>query len=179
MLHIETERLILRNAKPEDAEILYPYRESEFVQRYNAMDSRTLEEFRGQLLNDAMDDHAAYIERKDIHQAIGAIWWGEDSLRYKANSLITSYWLGEEHSRRGYMTEAYTALIHYLFLEQKAEVVVARVFSENTASRKLAEKVGFTQEGTLRHAVKGYGGRIFDDVLYSILRDEWLGMCSR
>lgn len=174
MLYIETDRLILRNAKPEDAAILYPYRESEFVQRYNAMSSSTLEKMMEQVLKDSQDDHAAYIERKDIHQAIGAIWWEEDSLRYKANSVNTSYWLGEEHSNKGYMTEAYTAFIHYLFSEKKVDVVVARVFSGNIASRKLVEKIGFMEEGVLRHAVKGYQGEIHDDVLYSILRDDWV-----
>lgn len=174
MLYIETERLILRNAKPEDAAILYSYRESEFVQKYNAMSSCTPEQMMEQVLKDAQGDNAAYLERNDIRQVIGAIWYEEDPLRYKINSVNTSYWLGEEHSNKGYMTEAYTAFIHYLFAEKKVEVVAARVFSKNIASRRLVEKIGFVKEGVLRHAVKGYQGEIFDDVLYSILRDEWV-----
>ena len=71
------------------------------------------------------------------------------------------------------MTEAYKALISYLFMQKKADVVVARVFADNLASRRMMEKVGFVQEGILRHAVKGYKGKIFNDVLYSILRAEW------
>ena len=35
------------------------------------------------------------------------------------------------------------------------------------------EKLGFQREGVLRRAVKGYGGVVFDDVLFSLLREEW------
>jgi RimJ/RimL family protein N-acetyltransferase len=172
-LYIETERLILRNAKPEDAASLYSYRESEFVQRFNAMGSITSEQMDEQVIKDSTSDRAAYIELKETHRAIGAIWMEEDSLRHRANSICTSCWLGEEHSGKGYMTEAYRALISYLFAQRKADVVVARVFADNMASRRMMEKAGFVQEGILRHAVKGYKEKIFDDVLYSILRTEW------
>lgn len=172
-LYIDTGRLILRNAKPGDAASLYPYRESEFVQRFNAMSSITPEQMEAQVLGDSQTDQAAYIEPKEIRRAVGAIWIEEDSLRYKANSLCTSCWLGEEFSGKGYMTEAYKALITYLFAQGKADVIVARVFADNLASRRMMEKIGFVQEGILRHAVKGYQGKIFDDVLYSILKHEW------
>ena len=86
-LYIETERLVLRNAKPEDAAILYPYRESEFVQRFNAMSSITPEQMDEQVQKDSKTDQAAYIELKENHRTVGAIWMEEDSLRYRANSI--------------------------------------------------------------------------------------------
>lgn len=173
MLLIETQRLLLRNAQPEDAASLYPYRESEFVQRYNAMAPRTYEQMKEEVLRDAGRDNVAYLELKETGGVIGVIGWEVDSLRHRVNAVCTSCWLGEAHANKGYMTEAYRALIEYLFTQEKADVVVARVFADNLASQRMMEKVGFHKEGVLRRAVRGYRGKAFDDILYSILREEW------
>ena len=73
------------------------------------------------------------------------------------------------------MTEARRSLLPYAFEVLQVEVVSARVFSGNRGSERVLEKLGFVKEGTLRRAVKGYGGIIYDDVVFSLLREEWAG----
>lgn len=172
MPHIETDRLIIRNARVSDAEILHKYRESEFVRKYNAMIARSIESMRELLECDSRDDKAMYIELKATGEPIGAIWFAEDDMRYRVNALTTECWLGEPHARKGYMTEAYRALLPRVFASTGAELISARVFAVNAPSRALFEKLGFRLEGVLRRAVEGYGGIIYDDALYSLLRGD-------
>ena len=69
------------------------------------------------------------------------------------------------------MYEALKLIIKELF-EQGIEVISARVFVDNTASKKLLIKLGFVLEGHLRRAVKGFQGIIYDDLLFSLLKDD-------
>ena len=69
------------------------------------------------------------------------------------------------------MYEALKLIIKELF-EQGIEVISGRVFVDNTASKKLLIKLGFVLEGHLRRAVKGFQGIIYDDLLFSLLKDD-------
>ena len=76
------------------------------------------------------------------------------------------------YTGHGYMKEALARILQALF-DAGAERVAARAFAPNTASRRLLESLGFRQEGLLRRAVRGFGGVVFDDTLYSVARDEF------
>ena len=89
------------------------------------------------------------------------------------NSLTISYYLGEEYASKGYMTEALREIIRFTFEDRKAEVLSVRVFKENIASRRLVEKLGFVYEGCIRKCVKAYGDIVYDDMIYSILKEEY------
>jgi [ribosomal protein S5]-alanine N-acetyltransferase len=72
---------------------------------------------------------------------------------------------------RGYTTEAVQLLVDYLFAARRVERLQLAIVPENSASRRVAEKCGFREEGTARRAFF-VGGRHHDLVLYSLLRDE-------
>ncbi len=84
------------------------------------------------------------------------------------------YDTGRDFRNQGCMTEALQAVIHYLLVEAKVNHVYCSVRESNAASRRVCEKCGMTQEGTLRqHYARQDGG--YDDVcLYGILRTEVL-----
>lgn len=165
---METERLILRGARPGDAEELYEIRNSEYVLQYNCMTKVSMEELK------AMESsNTFHIELKESKKIIGIIDLDQDSLRYKVNSLTVSYYLGEEYASKGYMTEALREIIRYAFEERQAEVLSVRVFKDNMASRRLVEKLDFVYEGCIRRCVKAYGDIIHDDMIYSILKEEY------
>ena len=170
---METERLILRAARPQDAEELYELRNSEYILQYNCMSKVTMEELQESIAKDMESDNAFYIELKENKKVIGVIDLDQDNLRYKVNSLSISYYLGEEYASRGYMTEALREIIRYTFEERRAEVLSVRVFKDNMASRRLVEKLGFVSEGCIRRCVKAYGDIIYDDMIYSILKEEY------
>lgn len=170
-MYLETPRLILRNLKEADLQAYLQFRNSEFVLRYNAMARQSAEEaaefIRGNLVNDR---HVA-IARKDTDAFVGMIYVEQDSLRYKANSLQVSYWLGEPYSAQGVMTEALGALVQYLLSQDDVNSITARVFADNPGSGKLLRRLGFLQEGRLHQAVLGYDGILHDDLLFSLRRD--------
>ena len=72
---------------------------------------------------------------------------------------------------RGYTTEAVQLLTDYLFATKHPSRIQLVIVPENAASRRIAEKCGFTQEGTARGAFFN-DGRNQDVVLYSLLRDD-------
>lgn len=164
---LETERLILRNGKQEDIHHFLGIRNSAFVLKYNAMEICDEE----QLFKEISDNFV--LERKNDHKIIGFIGIEKDMLRYGVTSACISYYLDEKEAKHGYMNEALKSMLSYLF-EQGIEIVGARVFVGNDASVSLLKKLGFTHEGTLRHAVQGYGGIIYDDQLFSLLKEEWI-----
>ena len=89
------------------------------------------------------------------------------------DSLCLSYYLAQAHAGKGYMTEALEAVLAYLFRERKPDVISARALSVNAASIGLLEKLGFVREGCLRRGVRGYGDVLHDDVLFSILKEDF------
>jgi ribosomal-protein-alanine N-acetyltransferase len=72
---------------------------------------------------------------------------------------------------RGFVTEAVQLLTDYLFATKKINRVHLVIVPENSASRRIAEKCGFTLEGTVRGAFFN-DGRSQDILLYSLLRDD-------
>jgi RimJ/RimL family protein N-acetyltransferase len=69
------------------------------------------------------------------------------------------------------VTEAVQLLVDYLFATKKQHRIQLVIVPENAASRRIAEKCGFTLEGTLRGAFFN-GGRNHDVVVYSLLRTD-------
>lgn len=170
-MYLETQRLILRNLKGTDLQAYLRFRNSEFVLRYNAMARQSTEEAEEYIRNNLTNDRHVAIARKDTDAFVGMIYVEQDSLRYKANSLQVSYWLGEPYSAQGVMTEALGALVQYLLSQDDVNSITARVFADNPGSGKLLRRLGFLQEGRLHQAVLGYDGILHDDLLFSLRKE--------
>lgn len=170
-MYLETNRLIIRNLKPSDAVEYLRFRNSEFVLRYNAMGHQSAEEAEQYIQNNLTNHRHVAIALKQTDAFVGMIYIEEDSLRYRANSLEVSYWLGEPYSAQGMMTEALGAVVQHLFSQEQISSVTVRAFADNPGSGKLLRRLGFRQEGHLREAVLGYDGALHDDLLFSLRRD--------
>jgi RimJ/RimL family protein N-acetyltransferase len=55
-----------------------------------------------------------------------------------------AYWIGQDHQRRGYASEAARAAIRYAFDDLATPAVIAGLYPGNDASRHLLQKLGFT-----------------------------------
>ena len=89
-----------------------------------------------------------------------------------AQCASLGYWLGEDHTRKGYMTEALRAVIPFAFSQLKLHRVEAACLPENRPSRRLLETIGFREEGLARGYLK-IDGRWQDHILYGLLENEW------
>ncbi len=83
-----------------------------------------------------------------------------------------SYQLYDEaYAGRGYVSEAVQLMVDYLFGSKKPHRIQLVIVPENAASRRIAEKCGFTLEGTARGAFFN-DGRNQDVLIYSLLRTD-------
>ena len=113
------------------------------------------------------DSKTFFIEKKDGAK-IG--WMGH--FRNGTFGLEIYYYLLPSERRKGYGTEAIMIMVDYLFLSRDLTRIQATCDPDNIASNKVLEKTGFKKEGTIRKG--GYNvGRIVDDCLYGITREEW------
>ena len=172
-MYIQTERLILRNARPVDANAYHTLWNTPSVQKFNVMQPPSLERAMEAVERDSGSERVLYIQLKDGAHMIGQIQFDDDDLRYDTGSCNVSYSLMEAYAGNGYMTEALTAAIDYAFRELGVQMVASRVFLENAQSHRVLEKLGFVKEGVLRRAVRGLDGTVFDDVVYSMTKDEY------
>ena len=83
-----------------------------------------------------------------------------------------AYWLGESFQGNGIITRACRPLINYGFNEYKLNRVEIAVYAENKRSRAIPERLGFTEEGTLRQLL-WHHDHFVDLVVYSMLAEEW------
>jgi ribosomal-protein-alanine N-acetyltransferase len=81
---------------------------------------------------------------------------------------------GDEHAGRGYTTEAVTLLLGYLFGRKRVNRMQLNIHPRNGASKKVAEKCGFTFEGIMR-GCWFHQGDYHDLEVWSLLRDEFSG----
>lgn len=163
---LETERLILRQGRNQDFKDVKNFRNSDFVRKYNMLKIADEKEICDELA------HSLVMVEKASQKVIGVLEIERDHLRYGVRCACLSYYMDEKKTQRGYMHEALKALISDLFT-QGYDVVSARVFLGNDASVRVLKRLGFQQEGTLRHAVLNFEGIVFDDQLFSILKEEW------
>jgi ribosomal-protein-serine acetyltransferase len=81
------------------------------------------------------------------------------------------YWSVPEFRGLGYVSEALMLLSRWLLLEQEFERVEVRVAVENLASKQVAIKSGFVQEGVARSAGRVHSGRV-DLIIFSKIRKD-------
>lgn len=83
------------------------------------------------------------------------------------------YWLAAAHQGRGVMTRAIAGLLPVLFGAYDLNRVEIRCDPGNRASRRVAERLGFRHEGTLRAVGPDRDGIAADAMVFGLLRDEW------
>ncbi|MRX72361.1 GNAT family N-acetyltransferase [Bacillus lacus] len=173
---LETDRLILREMVLEDAPQLYRYwSDSQTVQYMNIEKLKKVQEAEDMiaLLNSLYEKREAVrwtITEKESGQIIGTC--GYNSWEKESQRAEVGYDLGWQHWGRGFMSEALPELLAYGFQVWELHRIEAKVYPENEASRRLLNKLGFTEEGVLRKYEKRQNS--YEDViLYSLLKGEF------
>ena len=119
----------------------------------------------------------AFGERREMHMAIwregklvGAI--GFNRIDWDNQDCEIGYWLTQSAEGNGIITRACRVLIDHALTAWKMNRVVIEADVDNVRSRAVPERLGFTQDGTLRQAIK-VDGRYSDLAVYSLLSAEW------
>jgi ribosomal-protein-serine acetyltransferase len=92
-------------------------------------------------------------------------------LDWKNRKTEIGFWLGESFQGNGIVTKSCNVLIDYAFDELKLNRVEMHCGAENVKSRKIAEKLGFREEGIIRQS--GWlHDRFVDFVIYGLLASD-------
>ncbi len=91
----------------------------------------------------------------------------QNNIHFRTAEL--GYYLAEEYSGKGIMTEAVKQVCKYVFDNSDIIRIYAEPFAHNIGSCRVLEKAGFQFEGLLRaNAVKN--GAIIDMKMYALIR---------
>lgn len=180
MTVIETQRLRLRGWTMEDLEDFYAYAKNPKIgpaAGWKPHESR--EESREILERFIKEGEAWAIEDKASGRAIGSIGLHADNTRSNTRAKMIGYVLSEAYWGQGLMPEAVRAMTAYAFESLCMSVLSIQHFASNLKSRRVIEKCGYTLEGTLRNAAALRDGTVQDDLLWSMLRTEYLAGKNR
>jgi ribosomal-protein-serine acetyltransferase len=94
------------------------------------------------------------------------------SIDLNNRNATIGYYLAASHQGRGLVTRACRILLDYAFGELQLNRVDILCAPGNTRSRAIPERLGFTQEGTLREVQWLYDHYV-DLVVYAMLKRDW------
>jgi len=182
MTVLEGTRVRLRPLVPADYPSVFAwYNDPETIAPFDRFSADTFDEF-SQAVTAAAEDPASLaprfaVERKDEGRVVGAVG------HYRAHPVLeyTDVWyvLGDRAARgQGLGRESVRLLIDHLFATSAVERVGATCDTENVASYRLVEGLGFRHEGTLRSALFHHG-RWHDVRVYGVTRAEWAAKAPR
>lgn len=174
---LETQRLLLRKMRLDDAEAMFAYASDPEVTRYVLWDTHRSIEDSESFLGFATEgyergDFGGWgVVLKDSGAFVGTCGMDVGCAPEDARAEL-GYVLSREHWGKGLMPEAVRAVIAFGFGRMGLNRLEARCIAENTASARVMEKAGMTYEGTLRER-EFIKGAYRDMKFYSILRREY------
>ena len=104
-------------------------------------------------------------------RVVGGIGMGLDSHGYRAT---VGYWVAAAERGNGICTRALRLLSRHVLDDLELQRVDLLTDPGSVGSQRVAEKVGFQQEGVLRSHLRHPDGRVRDSVMYSLLPGELL-----
>lgn len=176
MKNIETQRLLITpwTESREDAEGLYAYAKDPDVGPNAGWKPHESVEESAMIIREMFIPETTWaIREKESGRIIGSIGLMPDKRREDVNSREMGYSLAKDCWGKGYMTEAAKALMNYGFEEYGLVVMAICTGPDNKRSQRVIEKCGFKYEGRQRKGYHIYDGTDRDNLVFSILREEW------
>lgn len=174
-LLLETERLVLRPLDEGDLEAAAVYRGDPEVCRFLPFPPQTADDIRariGHILGSTSLERGvpvAIVRREDGELIGDLVLFHLDAVN---GSVEIGWVLRPDAAGHGYATEACRALLDAAFRIYGVRRIVARIAAENTASARLAERLGMRLEARLVEN-EWFKGQWGDELDYAILAREW------
>ena len=175
---LDAPRVRLRWLGPGDVDALFDVFSDEGLARYwstPAMKERAEAEALLAKIHKGFAEKTAFqwgVERKDDGRLIGtSTLFSLHAANQRAElgyALASAYW------KKGYMTEALTALLDHAFGPMKLRRLEADVDPRNANSMRIVSRLGFLQEGLLRERWN-VAGEIQDSAFLGLLAADWHG----
>jgi RimJ/RimL family protein N-acetyltransferase len=178
---IKTERLLIRPVRISDAPLMHEAMKTSFNELKEWMPwAQSLASLRdtevylahGERLW-ASPAHDGVEQPLQIMDPTNRIYYGATGIK-PANLSIPSfeigYWVNQPYANKGIITEAMNALTRFLFQVLKAKRVEINCEEDNTKSSKVAIRLNYDLEGTLRnHRLNASGQKVTQSLIYSCI----------
>ncbi len=176
MKSIETERLILRHFRQQDAEDLLKYWQNPSVNCFLDCKLENINAANHYIESKRASDNNIAVCIKATGQLIGDLFCMKDTI--DINTYNVGWSFNTDYQGEGYATEAAIAFFSYLFKEQNARRLCAHVEDYNTPSQRLCERLGMRQEALFKEYVTFVNDEddnpIYENtLLYALLTKEW------
>ena len=148
MILLETERLILRNLVPEDAQVMYDYRNHTLCARYQrgqTKDYYSICELIRKYQNATITTDESYIIAVALKGSGEMI--GEIVVMPNDGAITLGYTFSYKHHRKGYAFEALSALTDMLHIRFPDWEFICFTDTANEASIALLKKLGYRDLG--------------------------------
>jgi RimJ/RimL family protein N-acetyltransferase len=175
---IRSARLLLRPLTAADVDDLVEYRSIPEVCRYVPFGPQSAEDviaringvWRQETLDQEDDSITLGAELLDSGKVIGDLMVRWVSAEHSCGEI--GYVFSPDYSGLGYAAEAAHAGLHMAFDDFGLHRVIARVDARNSASARLATRLGMRQEGLLREN-EWFKGAWTDELDFAMLAQEW------
>lgn len=154
---LETNRLILRKHKEEDAKYLEEYTDDPEIKKFydgwipHGQELSIIKAWYA----DGFEEHGFFrwcIALKEDDRCIGGIYlflpYGDDKA---GRRMDIGYELSPTYRNKGYISEAIRRIAQYGFQSMGLKRIQSQIIPENIASIRACEKAGFIKEGILRN----------------------------
>ncbi len=173
---LETKRVLLRKIEQEDSGEVFRYRSDSKSNKYQGFipsSIREVNDFISRTPNEINTPESWFQlviteKRKElIIGDIGLHFFGKENKQVEFGCT-----LDKDFQNQGYANEAINCVIKYLFEELEKHRIIASIDPRNVSSISLAKRIGMRKEA---HFIKSLyiNGEWVDDVIYSLLREDW------
>ena len=148
---LQTERILLRPWRDDDAEALFKYAsDPEVGPRAGWPPHKSVEESLEIIHTVFNNDTNWAIELKSTGEAIGAIGYmptHESNLPSREGEPLVGYWVGKPYWNQGICTEALEVMLEHIRKTTDIKSLISSHYFDNPASGRVMEKCGFVPTG--------------------------------
>ena len=160
----ETERLILRPWREDDAESLYKYASDPEVGPKAGWPPHTSVEDSRQIIRQVLSVPETYaVCLKESGEAVGSVglkMGDATDMTDRADECELGYWIGRPFWGQGLIPEASRELLRHAFEELNMQAIWCGYYDGNTKSRRVQDKLGFVYH----HTTEGLEVRLMNEI---------------
>lgn len=173
----ETQRLILRPWREEDAQELYKYAKDSEVGPRAGWPVHTSVENSREIIKTVLSAPETYaVCLKETGKPVGSVGlkMGSDTdMTDRADECELGYWIGREFWGQGLIPEASRELLRHAFEDLKMNTVWCGYYDGNTKSRRVQDKLGFKYHHTTENIEVSLLGEIRTGHVMIMTKETW------
>lgn len=182
-MQLETERLILRDFRDEDAQDLVEGLNNIDVTKwlsvvpfpYTLENARSFINYcKGESRKEPRINYDFAVILKSESKLIGCVSLNNINYFHRI-APSGGIWFNKNYHGKGYATEAFNKRIEFAFNQLELRKIENGYFKGNESFRKLQLKLGYKEEGIrVQHYRCRSTGNIVDEVITGLLKNDWL-----